>query len=240
MGADRPFYGIQCVGLDGREEPFTDIESMAARYVAEIKRVQPVGPYYIGGYSFGGRVAFVMARMLRARGEAVPLLALLDASSRVGQRRPTLAQWLARHASRLRATPVSQLPAYGAQRFRNAASEIRRAALPRLYRLIIEHRRRRAREIPRWLRSPVEANDLIRRRTRLAPYEGDAVLFQTAESAEGSMDGKNGWSGLVLGTLGVVRVPGQHFQIVREPQVRDLAARLREAVDAAEAVNTAA
>ncbi|MQA65926.1 MAG: acyl-CoA synthetase, partial [Alphaproteobacteria bacterium] len=62
LGETQPFYGIQARGIDGEEEPFVRIENMAAHYVTEIRKVQPEGPYYIGGHSFGGRVAYVMAQ----------------------------------------------------------------------------------------------------------------------------------------------------------------------------------
>jgi acyl carrier protein len=85
LGKSQPFYGIQCRGLDGEEEPFTRIDDMAAHYVREIRKVQPSGPYYLGGYSFGGRVAFVMAQHFRAAGQDVALLALFDTYSACGQ-----------------------------------------------------------------------------------------------------------------------------------------------------------
>jgi len=70
-------YAIQARGLDGREPPLERIEDMAALYVAEIKRKQPKGPYRIGGYSFGGVVAFEMARLLGP--DNVAQLLMIDA-----------------------------------------------------------------------------------------------------------------------------------------------------------------
>ncbi len=53
LGEDQPFYGLQSQGLDGDSEPLTRIEDMAASYVREIRRAQPEGPYYLGGYCAG-------------------------------------------------------------------------------------------------------------------------------------------------------------------------------------------
>ena len=78
LGPDQPVYGLQAIGLDGRQVPETDLQAMAARYVTEIRSLQPRGPYYLGGLSFGGVVAFEMARALDAQGERVGLLALFD------------------------------------------------------------------------------------------------------------------------------------------------------------------
>lgn len=81
LGPDQPFYALQARGLDSRSEPFADLEEMAAEYVRAIRTVQPAGPYRLGGWSFGGAVAFEMARQLRAAGARVDLLALLDSWS---------------------------------------------------------------------------------------------------------------------------------------------------------------
>jgi thioesterase domain-containing protein len=83
LGAEQPFYGLQAVGLDGDEEPITEIGIMADRYLEEIYRFQPKGPYLLGGWSTGGVIAFEMAQRLVARGETVALLALLDVKAPV-------------------------------------------------------------------------------------------------------------------------------------------------------------
>ncbi len=66
--------GIQARGLNGKEPPHATVEAMAAEYLREVKARQPDGPYYLCGYSFGGLVAFEMARRLRESGEADVLL----------------------------------------------------------------------------------------------------------------------------------------------------------------------
>ena len=78
LGADQPFYGLQAQGLDGERPCLTTIEEMASLYVKEILRVQPQGPYYLGGYCMGGTVAYEMAQQLKAQGDEVALLALFD------------------------------------------------------------------------------------------------------------------------------------------------------------------
>ena len=78
LGSDQPFYGLQAPGLDGSCAPLTRIEEMAALYEKEIRRVQPRGPYFLGGYCMGGTIAFEIARQIEAQGERVALLALFD------------------------------------------------------------------------------------------------------------------------------------------------------------------
>jgi thioesterase domain-containing protein len=77
LGPEQPFYGLQAAGLNGLDEPDVRIEDMAARYLQAMRAVQPEGPYYLGGYCYGGIVAFEMARQLRTQGEHVALLANL-------------------------------------------------------------------------------------------------------------------------------------------------------------------
>lgn len=79
LPAGRPVYGFKAQGTDGRRPRHESVEEMAEQYLREMKLVQPAGPYYLVGFSFGGMVAFDMARQLRAGGDEVALVALLDA-----------------------------------------------------------------------------------------------------------------------------------------------------------------
>ena len=77
LGSDRPFYGLQPLGLDG-SPPLNRIEAIAAYYIQAIQSLQPQGPYFLGGWSFGGLVAFEMAQQLTKAGQQIGLLAILD------------------------------------------------------------------------------------------------------------------------------------------------------------------
>lgn len=67
LGNDQPFFGLRALGY-GEQEPYNRVEDMAAHYVEQIQSVQPSGPYYIGGYAFGGIIAFEVAHQLYAKG----------------------------------------------------------------------------------------------------------------------------------------------------------------------------
>jgi len=77
--SDRPIYGMQARGIDGIDDPFESIEEMAQYHLDAIKQVQPHGPYSLVGYSLGGLVSMEIAHRLKAAGEEVALLAMLDA-----------------------------------------------------------------------------------------------------------------------------------------------------------------
>ena len=79
LGANQPFYGLQAVGLDCKTLPFDRVEETARANIEALKTVQRVGPYKLLGHSYGGVVAYEMARMLLAEGEEISGLILLDA-----------------------------------------------------------------------------------------------------------------------------------------------------------------
>lgn len=78
MSPDQPVYGLQAKGLDGIDEPLDKIEDIAAHYISAIIEQNPSGPYALAGYSFGGIIAFEMARQLEALGKEVKMLAMFD------------------------------------------------------------------------------------------------------------------------------------------------------------------
>ncbi|MFJ9938094.1 amino acid adenylation domain-containing protein [Streptomyces virginiae] len=79
LDPDRPVYGLQSPGLAGELPEVGDVAELAELYLAEIRTVQPQGPYHFLGYSFGGTVAHTLAALLQERGEEVAFLGLLDA-----------------------------------------------------------------------------------------------------------------------------------------------------------------
>ncbi|MCB5182200.1 amino acid adenylation domain-containing protein [Streptomyces antimicrobicus] len=78
IGPDRPLYGLQARGLARDEELPASIEEMAEDYLAEIRKVQPQGPYHLAGWSLGGILGHMIATRLEAAGETVAVLAILD------------------------------------------------------------------------------------------------------------------------------------------------------------------
>jgi len=80
MPEDQPLYALQPTGLDGRRPLDSGIAEMAARYLEAVREVQPHGPYLLAGRCNGATVAYEMAQLLRADGEEVALLAVLDSN----------------------------------------------------------------------------------------------------------------------------------------------------------------
>lgn len=78
MDPDQPVYGFQPRGLNGVDEPFETLEDMAAEYIAALLKKDFGDTYALAGYSYGGIVAFEMARQLQAMGKQVKMLAMFD------------------------------------------------------------------------------------------------------------------------------------------------------------------
>jgi thioesterase domain-containing protein len=84
LGKDQPFYGFLHYGSKGEKIEYKDVESFAAAYIVQLQKVLPKGPYLLGGFSFGGILAFEMAIQLQKAGHEVPFLSLLDSQTSEG------------------------------------------------------------------------------------------------------------------------------------------------------------
>ncbi|MFD1342240.1 type I polyketide synthase [Litorisediminicola beolgyonensis] len=228
LGADRRFYGLQAKGLYGDEEPHRSIEAAARDYIAEIKQVQPEGPYLLGGFSGGGITAYEIARQLEKLGDEVGMVALLD-------------------------TPLPQRRSLsGKDRALIQMQELRRKGLgyPLVWarnRLAWELEKRRGTSVTAtetsFHNAEIEAAFLDAvARYEVRPWDGKLVLFRPPQQAHWTVSGGRGvdwqraylfhdndWGQFVPG-VEVHEVPGDHDSMVLEPNVRVLAAALRRAI----------
>jgi malonyl CoA-acyl carrier protein transacylase len=93
LGTKQPFYGLRSLGIDENIAPYTQMKEIAAHHIKTMRTIQPQGPYLIGGYSFGGKVAFEMAHQLRQQGHQVSLLVVIDIHVAVPETEKEVAQW---------------------------------------------------------------------------------------------------------------------------------------------------
>jgi amino acid adenylation domain-containing protein len=209
MGPDYPFYGMQAQGLDGKRPCFTSIEEIAGHYIGEMKTVQPRGPYFIGGYSLGGVVAYEMAQQLRDSGEHVGLLALLDTyAGNLSSISRTILRLLLRPS---RQTIFSDLPIIVGETIQ---------------------RRFRSLTTSRVLKHVQRTNQAAGDRYVLRPYGGKITLFRATEASLRSFeDLYSTWTRLAGGGLEVQKISGNHKGILVEPQVDQLAAKLKACID---------
>lgn len=228
LGSDQPVFAFNSRGMSGQEE-FGMIEEMAAQYVADLRAMRPRGPYCLGGYCFGGNVAFEMARQLEAEGEEISLLALIDCA-------PPNASY-----SRFRPTPKACL-----KFLKNFGYWVRHVAqLPRaqqraffLWKLRVLWKRMRrllnrsgvdVDEVVDLSAQPEDRRDLWEAHVRALvahhpkPYGGPVTLFRTqGHPLICSFDDALGWRELAR-ELRVIMVPGAHEKALDEPHVQALA-----------------
>ncbi len=230
VGAELGFYALQTRGVDGVTAPFTTIEDMAAAYLEEIRQVQPTGPYHLSGYCGGGVVAFEMANRLRASGETVASLVLLD-SHRPGSTSsaPRFTRWF---------------DGFSRAGFRylleRGATFVRRELAFASARLRIFAHRTLKRPLPHELRSYWLIWAFFRAESRYRPgvYPGRLTLFRPSEAGTAASDGgpEFGWTGFASEGVEVQEVPGNHDTLVREPHVTILAQKLKTCVSTAKAL----
>src|SRR5215471_4696290 len=106
LDPDRPFFGIESEGLDGSTMRHATLEEMASYYISEIRRIQPHGPYFLGGYCLGGIIAFEMAQQLLRRGEQVALVVQLSTPLRFNRLEKQTPQSMQARIRRLLRRPV--------------------------------------------------------------------------------------------------------------------------------------
>ncbi|HEX6292099.1 MAG TPA: amino acid adenylation domain-containing protein, partial [Herpetosiphonaceae bacterium] len=88
LGPDQPVYGLQARGVEPDQTPHESLAAMVEEYLAAIRQTQPHGPYRLGGWSFGGVVAFAIASQLQQQGETIDLVALIDSSGPIAEAAP--------------------------------------------------------------------------------------------------------------------------------------------------------
>ena len=238
LGMEQPFYGLQAIRSGGHEQPRTTIEEMASGYLREVRTHQPQGPYYLGGFSFGGSVALEMAQQLRALGQEVALLAILDHTPPPLRFRrlvwnPRVAidfavnvtRWF--HEEIYQGRPGGRL-AHLRQKGAVAWQQIVKAARPSVSAHADTEEIIAGRNIPEEFRQQVTTNYQALRDYVPKVYPGRVTLLRARTRPLFRLHGCDlGWGVLAGGGLEIVEVPGNHETILKEPNVRFLADALR-------------
>jgi len=249
MHPEQPLYGIQAIGLKGgREQPDLTVQEMAAHYIREIQEFQPKGPYYLGGTSFGGLIAYEMARQLTAAGQEIALLALFDTYGPGYPKFLTARTLLQKKIERLRyrfqlhwtnftATEPRRRPAYvwtKAQRWKRAiifrmrlrANDVRRRIRMCVDEFFFPRAIRRVKEAGHWAAADYVPGE----------YAGRVTLFRATEQPAGiHVDRTLGWGSLVKRGVEIYDAPGHHGSLTREPRARVVSQQLEDALVRAQA-----
>ncbi|MFF2044407.1 amino acid adenylation domain-containing protein [Kitasatospora sp. NPDC058170] len=239
LSPEQPLYGLQAAGGEAGSEPLRTVPALARSYVEALRRVQPHGPYSLGGWSFGGIVAFEMACQLKRSGEEVSHLIMIDSIALgpdggrlVGGK--SLLTWF--FWEMLWLGGGSDVPAEDFREFDTeeetfahiAQLAIRTgllkpgdsdAALRRLFDVFQAN----------WEALVGNRPDTIDQDITVIRAEGSLPeLLKPVHDIAGSQyrDPTNGWQRLTTGRIETVSVPGDHIQVVEEPYVQDIAAAI--------------
>jgi amino acid adenylation domain-containing protein len=233
LGPDQPSFGIR-----SPQEPFSKIDEMARFYVKEIRKFQAEGPYYLGGFCFGGNVAYEMARQLKDAGEEVGLLVMLETSP------PNVS-----HKQSWSATAAK----YSIENLvENAKDFVSHSPQQRL--TMLKNKSRRLKEKIRGKtasgggdeRKPMGLGEVIDlshypegyvkyaethwqelTEYQPGPYEGEVTLFRAKKQGLSNFNHTLGWDALVGDRVNVTVIPGTHESMLQEPNVQIVAAKLR-------------
>jgi amino acid adenylation domain-containing protein len=203
LGLDQPVYGFQPRWLDGHSERYSSAEEAAADFLADLRVVQPKGPYQLGGDCAGGIVAFAMAEELLRQGEEVRLLVMLDTY------RPSFLSALGFF--------VSKALARG-QHILNVLGQIFQASGPTKLQLIRDLGRRKIKPVQALSGEELAFHRLYRLRMdyiqtmyryRAKKYPGRITLI--ANELQYKVDKYMGWKGFASGGLQAFSTPGDHW-----------------------------
>lgn len=234
LGHDQPCYGFQSLGLLKEEWRQTSIEEMAARYVMEMRELQPNGPYVLGGWCYGGIVAAEMAQQLVKAGQKVALLALFETPAPA----PPLSHYVyyLNRFSRLFRMKSSRLKQYFGEKLKYYRGLKTTNAMR--FKRVDKCETGSAEEIAQknQLLAKLEliynTNSAALAKYKGKFYPGKVVLFNAVQQDPACVDDPNyGWTGMAA-EIETHILPGDHDSILAEPNIGELAAKLKEHLEA--------
>ncbi|MEO3406874.1 amino acid adenylation domain-containing protein [Mucilaginibacter sp. CAU 1740] len=231
MDPDQPVYGLQAKGLDGIDEPLSEIKDIAAHYISAIQAQNPTGPYALAGYSFGGIIAWEMAVQLQAQGKQVKMLAMFDTYA---YRSPFFDPWLTMQTKRakffMRKLKYNLLTPEGlSQSFTEKSKSIKRHATRMLWKLTNDDQQE---GFFGYSNKIDEMNVVAERRYQLKPQNFAIELFR-ANTHTFYMDDFEflGWKPYALKGINVHPIPGEHNSIFKAPNDKIFARILQQCLD---------
>jgi amino acid adenylation domain-containing protein len=220
-------YGLQPRGIDGKQQPIDRIEAMASYFIQAMQTIQPQGPYFIIGYSFGGIVAFDIARQLTEQGEKVAFLGLVDIRCPVIPELATpFREWIDVQYDRMQKLTLKEQFQYFFDKVFNPKSQVYRdevvATLSDLDIFTPE------------LVKVLDCNIRAAKEYQPQVFAGNATLFWSEyQNRYIKKHPTLGWGNLVADGLDLQQIPGSHTTLMKEPHVRVFAEKLRLSIEEA-------
>lgn len=224
LGPEQPLYVLLTEGESNQKNLFGSVPDLAAHYLKEIYSLQPKGPYFIGGWCFGGMIAFEMSQQLFARGEEVSLLFMIDT---IGPVYPPIARRVRFHLGKLMKLGLRDSWKYVLVRAKANGDRIMKGFLSTINNFNSRLGWRRPSSPDR-----LEGKGYVLLDGDYLPgkYPGKITLFSSTEQYDPHPDPANGWTGIAV--RGVERhwIDGSHSNLFEEPAVGHLAEALRQSL----------
>lgn len=221
---NRPVYGLQALGLEGDRQPLIKVEDMAHNYINAIQEIQPQGPYHLAGWCLGGIIAFEMAQQLLASGNQVASLVLIDSyapakelqNEEIGQ-------------DMLMAMLIKELSGLHGKELAIALEELYQLDAIAQLKLLLEKAQQLGIFPPEMaiqqalqLWNVFCANFIACRNYQPQTYSGKTLLLCASDNNNHNIQNFNyGWHAFV-DNLETCIIPGDHYAIVQNPQVKNL------------------
>ncbi len=252
LGDDQPLYSFEN-NLYQELGAITHIEDMASIYIEAMQAVQPQGPYFLGGHSYGGNVAFEMAQQLRNQGQEVALLAIVDSSAPTYKDKQMLidyinwdhARWLVEVSKgieiyleknvdisydTLQSLTVDEQLKYILHYFKMANMLPPNAEITQLTNIVQAYKNSCLCLVDYVPKQPYPGKLTILRANEDLPEDPHSHL-----NAEVSQDLSLGWSEFSSEPVDIHFVLGNHITIMVEPHVKVLAEQLKACIQQAQA-----
>jgi thioesterase domain-containing protein len=220
--------------VDDGATPISSIEGLAEHYLREIRRVQPAGPYLIGGFSLGAFPAFEMARQLVSHGEKAAQVFLIDGSAHTLPRyqaaipKAVLLQYRLKHLALGSWFHLRQLFQISPRDLRQYLDDGMRRKRRRENRLNGEFEI--SDSLPEELRAVEKANQIALYNYLPKPYAGKVIQLRTTGGYNGFDISRHGWVTLA-GEVETHWIPdSDHYGLLEEPHVGAVAEVLRKAI----------
>ncbi len=241
LGSEQPIYGIRTPEVFEEQDDYSDLADRATHYIDVIKTTQPEGPYLLAGMSYGGNMAFEMATQLKKQGEETALVAMFDSyppDSYTNQSEDntsflasflTIAEIMLGNKYKLQDVSSDELQQldeneqwdYVLEKVNDLIPDLEQQEIIRLFQT--------------WKSHHAELKNQA-----LQFYPGPVMLFQAMEPLPNAIDSLlnmnvdeqfviEGWR-KISPKLVHMRVPGDHFSLVEEPNVSVLVGHLKAAI----------
>jgi len=236
LQTEQPIYGLQLPGLNGELEPMTTLEELAAYTIQAIKAVCPHGPYYLVGFCVGGLLAYEIAQQLNQQGETLALLAMIETHSpkfhkllnerMAAENLGNEIYYAISFAEELSATSGKKLSVSTKRLQQMKPLEQLEYILEqaKLHNILPEEVGMQQMQNLYWV---YHATGWATYNYEAQPYGGAIKLFNASQPLmELTEDATLGWGDLVTGQIEVYQITGDHYSIIREPDVQRLTEKL--------------